>query len=320
MEILNEMFTENEDSFFEVKSFKENQILTECFNPPTIQDIFAGKPLSMKEKEPNEIRLIVADLAFTGTISREKNDHTVFLGMTLKWKDFRFERQVNFIETRPGGGADKVVLRLKELYYDYQADYIIFDNRSGGEAVFDYLSGKTEHPERGYGWNNSGFTVVRDMDLQVVPSAKIDELSRRTVDKNAIPCLISFIGTAELNSQAWQSLKKQLDTNNIKFLVNASDKQTELEDTGEYFEMTSEQLAESLIPYMQTEELIHECVNLTPEFKNGLVRLVEPRSGYKDRAIVLAYGNLIAEKLDTKYAKQSQDDDDIDINDIQLVF
>ena len=319
MEILNEMFLENEDSFFEVKSFKENQVLNKCFRPPTTKDIYSGKPLSMKDKEPSEIRLIIADLAFTGTISKEKNDHTVFMCMSLKWKDFRFERQVNYIETRPGGGADKVVLRLKELYYDYQADYIIFDNRSGGEAVYDFLSGKTEHPERGRIWNSSGFTVVRDMDLQVVPSAKIDELTRRTIDKNAIPCLISFIGTSELNSQAWQSLEKQLETNNIKFLLPSSEIQTELEDSGQFFEMTSDELAEYLIPYIQTEELINECINLTPEYKNGLVRLTEPRNGFKDRAVVLAYGNLIAEKLDTKYAQKNQKNN-INIESIQLVW
>ena len=127
MEILNQMYSENDDSFFDIESFKENQVLENAFIPPTTKDIYAGKPLSMKEKEPGEIRLIVADLAFTGSIDKVRNDHTVFMCMSLHWKDFRFERRVDYIETRPGGGADKVVLRLKELYYDYQADYIIFD-------------------------------------------------------------------------------------------------------------------------------------------------------------------------------------------------
>lgn len=319
MEILNEMFSENEDAFFDYKIFKENQILTDTFKPRTTKEFFMGKPLSMKDKEPSEIRLIIADLAFTGNSGKERNDHTVFMCMSLHWKDFRFERQVDYIETRPGGGADKVVLRLKELYWEYQADYLVFDNRSGGEAVYDYLSGKTDHPERGHGWNNSGFTVVQDMDIQIVPQGKVEELSRRTVDKNAIPCLISVIGTQEVNSQAWQSLKKQLDTNNIKFLIPSAERQTELEDTGEYFNLSPEELAETLSPYLQTEELIHECVNLSAEYKNGLVRLKEPRSGYKDRAVVLAYGNYIAEKLDNKFA-QSKQEEEFDISQIQLVW
>ena len=279
MEVLNEMF--------------------ECFRPPTIQDIFAEKPSSMADKAPDEIRLIIADFAFSGNNNREKNDNTVIKCMSLHWKKFRFERHLDYIETRPGGDASSLVLRLKELFWDYQADYLIEDNRSGGEVLFDYLSMKTPHPERGNSWNDSGFN--------------------RTVDKSAIPCIIPFIGTSETNSLAWQSLKKQLEVNNIKFLISAQEYQTYLEDSGDYFDMTAEEFAQAVLPYIQTDEVIQECVNLSAEYKNGLVRLIEPRSSYKDRAVCLAYGNFIAEKLDNKYNKQNQKQD-FDISQIQLVF
>lgn len=319
MEVLNEMFTEGEDAYFDFKEFRNNQELTKCFRPPTIQDIFAEKPLSMQDKAPDEIRLIIADFAFSGNNNREKNDNTVIKCMSLHWKKFRFERHLDYIETRPGGDASSLVLRLKELFWDYQADYLIEDNRSGGEVLFDYLSMKTPHPERGGSWNDSGFTVVNDMSLHVVSQGKIDELRNRTVDKNAIPCIIPFIGTSETNSLAWQSLKKQLEVNNIKFLISAQEYQTYLEDSGEYFDMTAEEFAQAVLPYIQTDEVIQECVNLSAEYKNGLVRLSEPRSSYKDRAVCLAYGNFIAEKLDNKYNKQNQKQE-FDISQIQLVF
>ena len=319
MEVLNEMFTEGEDAYFDFKEFRNNQELTECFRPPTIQDIFAEKPLSMADKAPDEIRLIIADFAFSGNNNREKNDNTVIKCMSLHWKKFRFERHLDYIETRPGGDASSLVLRLKELFWDYQADYLIEDNRSGGEVLFDYLSMKTPHPERGSSWNDSGFTVVNDMSLHVVGQGKIEELRNRTVDKNAIPCVIPFIGTSETNSLAWQSLKKQLEVNNIKFLISAQEYQTYLEDSGEYFDMTAEEFAKAVLPYIQTDEVIQECVNLSAEYKNGLVRLSEPRSSYKDRAVCLAYGNFIAEKLDNKYNKQNQKQE-FDISQIQLVF
>lgn len=318
MEILNRMFSENQDAYFDYKSFHTNQTLTEAAKLPTLKDIFSGQLKSLPEKQNGEIRLVISDLAFSGNNSREKNDNTVFMCMSLHWKDFRFERHVDYIETRPGGGADKTVLRLKELFHDYEADYLVMDNRSGGEVVYDYLSGKTPHPNRGM-WNDSGFTVSNEKDIQIVTDGKIAELSGRTIDKNAIPCMIPFVATAENNSLAWQSLKKQLETNNIKFLISMQDKQAELEDSGEYFDMTAEQLAEYLAPYGQTELLIQEAVNLSAEFRNGLVRLVEPRSGYKDRAVVLAYANYVAEKIDTKYSQSLQNDND-DYSDIQLVF
>ena len=318
MEILNEVFSENEDSYFDYKTFKDNQILTEAADLPTAKDTYDGKFTISAEKQPDEIRLVIADLAFSGNNNREKNDNTVFMCMSLHWKKFRFERHVDYLETRPGGGADKVVLRLKELFHGYQADYLIYDSRSGGEAVFDYLSGKTANPSW-LRWNDSGFTVIDDKDLHFVQDGKVQELIGRTIDKNAIKCLVPFIGTAETNSIGWQSLKKQLETNNIKFLLSTQDKQTELDDSCESFNLTAEQLADKLLPHAQTDELIQECVNLSAEFKNGLVRLHEPRSGYKDRAVVLAYGNYFAEKLDTKYSQEAQNEE-IDYNNLQLVW
>lgn len=318
MEILNRMFSENQDAYFDYKSFHTNQTLTQAAKLPTLRDIFSGQLKSLPEKKNGEIRLVISDLAFSGNNSREKNDNTVFMCMSLHWKDFRFERHIDYIETRPGGGADKTVLRLKELFHDYEADYLVMDTRSGGEAVYDYLSGKTPHPNRGI-WNDSGFTVTNEKDLWIASDGKNAELASRAVDKNAIPCMVAVIGTSEVNSMCWQSLKKQLETNNIKFLISMQDKQAELEDSGEYFGMTAEQLAEYLAPYGQTELLIQEAVNLSAEFRNGLVRLTEPRSGYKDRAVVLAYANYVAEKIDTKYSQSLQNDDD-DYSDIQLVF
>ena len=320
MEILNEMFSNGENAFFDIKEFRSNQTLTECFRPPKIIDIFAGKDLSMQNKKPDEIRLIIVDLAFSGTInSKEKNDNTVIMCMSLHWDKFRFERHVDYIETRPGGGAGALVLRLKELFWDYQADYMIYDSRSGGETIFDNLSMVTENPQRGNLWNPSGLTVCQEGNLHVVSEAKRTELSNRTVDKNAIPCLIPFVGTIELNSLTWQNLKKQLEVNNIKFLVSEQDYHSYLVDTGKYYDLTSEEYAEELLPYIQTDQLIQECVNLSAEFRNGLVKLTEPRSGFKDRAVCLAYGNYIAEKIENKYNKQNQIHD-IDLSKIQLVF
>ena len=83
--------------------------------------------------------------------------------------------------------------------------------------------------------------------------------------------------------------------------------------------MTAEEFAQAVLPYIQTDEVIQECVNLSAEYRNGLVRLSEPRSSYKDRAVCLAYGNFIAEKLDNKYNKQNQKQE-FDISKIQLVF
>ena len=319
MEDLNEMISEAEDSFFTIESFKKNQVLEEAFQPPTINDIFQGKEISFSDKKANEIRLLVTDLAFSGNNSKEKNDNTVFLCVSLHWTKRGFERHLDYVETAPGGEAPKRVLRLRELFEDYQADYLVDDNRSGGEVYYDYLTCELEHPQRGWDWNTSGLTVVNENDLHVVQSGKVEELKSRTIDKNARKVIIPVIGTIDINSNAWKALKRSLESNMFKFLISESDKQNMLEDSGEYFDLSADEYAKRMLPHIQTEMLIQECVNLQAEYRDGRVKLKEPRSGYKDRAVALSYANLIADKIENKYFRKQQKQE-YDFSKVQLVW
>lgn len=174
-----------------------------------------------------------------------------------------------------------------------------------------------ENEERGQYWNVHGLGL--SLKYQILPQGKLDDLRQRTVDKTPIQCMIPITATSETNSIMWASLKKQLECNNIKFLISSQDRQTILEDNGTYFDLTSEELAKELLPYEQVDLLIQEAVNLKAEFRNDKVKLIEPRSGTKDRAVVLSYGNYIADLIENEWNKQNQKMD-FDINSIQLVF
>lgn len=203
--------------------------------------------------------------------------------------------------------------------YKYNADYFIPDIRSGGETLFNRMTMPWDLQKALGNRKTCGLTVSSEMDLQVVPDNKIQDLVDRTVDKKALPCIIPMIGTADLNATMWVELKKQLESNNIKFLISCQDKQAQFEDSGQYFDMTSEEYAQAMIPYGQVEMLITEAINLSAEFKEGRVKLKEPRSMTKDRAVCLSYGNYIASKIENKY-NQSYYDEEIDYNNIQLVW
>lgn len=317
MEMLNEAIGETEDAFFTLKSFKENQVLEKCFRPPTLSQLYTQQDLGNPQKQEDEIRLIISDFAFANTTSREKNDNTIIVFMSLHWKGNRFERRLDYIEGFPASDSLGAADRIRGLIWDYDADYYILDLRNGGEVLFNYLTIPKENLERGVNWDCRGLGLADK--YQVVPQGKIEDLRNRTVDKNYKPCIIPMIGTSELNSIMWVELKKQLSCNNIKFLVSMQDRQTILEDNGEYFNLTSDELANELVPYGQTDELIREAINLKAEFKNDKVKLVEPRSGTKDRAVVLSYGNYIASLIENEWNKQAQTEE-FDINSIQLIW
>lgn len=319
MEDYNEMVGEAEDAFFKMQNFRENQIIEKSFTPPTNIDVYIGTDLGNVPKKDNEIRLVVTDYAFANTTSREANDNTIILLMSLHWKGNRFERHVDYIEGHPASDSLGAADRARELFWDYRADYFIPDLRSGGETLYNRMTMRYEHLERGNLWNPCGFTVATEKSLHVVPSNKLDDLISRTVDKNALPCIIPMVGTGELNATMWIELKKQIESNNIKFLVSMQDRQEILEDNGKYFNLSAEDLAKELAPYGQVDLLIQEAVNLQAEFRDGRPYLKEPRSGTKDRAVCLSYGNYIASKIENMY-NQSLSMDDDDLSDLELVY
>ena len=191
--------------------------------------------------------------------------------------------------------------------------------RSGGEALYNICTEIWEHPQRGANWNPQGLTVVSNMKYQVATENKIKDLRERTVDPMAIECIIPYIGSSTQNSTAWAALKRQLDSNNIKFLIPMSTKQEMLEDSGEYYQMSSEQLAEVLNPYGQTDLLAQEAINLTAEIKLDRIKLTEPTTGTKDRIVILSYLSYIADLIENQWQKDMQTEE-IDYSNVELVW
>ena len=319
MENLNEMIGENEDAFFTIKSFKQNQIIQRCFRPPTDMDIYLNHDMGNSPKEDTEIRLVISDYAFANTTSNQKNDNTIIMCMSLRWKGNRFERHVDYIEGYPAGDSLGAADRAREIFWDYEADYLIPDLRSGGEALFNKMTMELENPNHGVLWDKRGLTVSDELELHVVPEGKLQDLRNRTVDKNAVPCIIPITGSTTLNSTMWIELRKQLDNGNIKFLVPMQTYQESLEDNGDIFGMTSEEVADSLLPYAQVDLLVNEAVNLKAEIKDGGVKLSEPKNGFKDRAVCLSYGNYIASKIENIWQRRMVNQK-VDYSDIQLVW
>ena len=142
-----------------------------------------------------------------------------------------------------------------------------------------------------------------------MPSAKIQDLQERTADKDAIPCIIPVKGSSQLNSIMWIDIQKRLRDEEIEFLIDEIEFKEELESRKDYLFLTSEQKREMLLPYIQTERLIYEAVNLSQTWKDGRVKLEEPRTGTKDRIVALSYGNYVSSLIEAKLNKSDQEDD-----------
>ena len=92
-----------------------------------------------------------------------------------------------------------------------------------------------------------------------------------------------------------------------------------MEDSGEYFELTSEQYIDKLMPFNETEDLIDEAINLQTTIKMDKVILSERRNKKKDRIVVLSYANHVFDLIENAWNKQLFDYD-LNIDDIQCVW
>lgn len=320
LEDLNEFLGESLDSFFSYESFKTNQVVEHCFRPPTVQDLIVGNACYSPPRAENEIRLVVADFAWTETKSKtNESDNSIAFCMRGVWWKNHFEKYVDYIEILPtADDADGCADRLKELFFLYNADYLVPDARSGGESIVNSLS-KPYDGEYSSFIDVRGLTVADTMQYQVAPRDKLDYYRSKAVDKNGVPCIIPFFGTAALNTSYWRAMKQALERGRVKFLLSMSDKQEQLEDNGEYFKFSSQELAEKLAPYGQTDLLVSESVNLKTEIKNDQIKLEAPRGGHRDRSVTCAMGLLVFDLIENEWQRQDQEEE-FDFDDIQLVY
>lgn len=131
MEDLNEMIGETEDAYFTLDMVHKNQVVDKAFHPPTIEQFNSRADLKNRKKKPNEYRLVCVDLAFTkdikGTTKKDEADNCVIECVSLEIEESRNKRRLEYIETHAGGNEDLVLRRIRELFFDYKADYIVLD-------------------------------------------------------------------------------------------------------------------------------------------------------------------------------------------------
>lgn len=144
IEFLNERVRENEHAFFTYSMLQQNQRAKRPFYPRRLIDFKIGKknPYAI-QKQNGEIRIVSCDMAF---IENKKNDNSVFSCLRLlpEYKTYRressrdieidngYRRILSYMEAVQGGDLTKQAIRIRELYEDFDADYIVLDTRNAG--------------------------------------------------------------------------------------------------------------------------------------------------------------------------------------------
>lgn len=288
-------FGESEKSYFKFEDLQKNRKLKRAYYPKDISDLVRDKTIYLPKKEIDEIRVLSVDIATMG--GNENDASTFFVGRMIPTK-IGYERQIIYAESMEGGHTGVQALRIRQLYYDFNCDYIIIDTQNAGIGVYDRLTEKQYDSERG-------------IEYEPLSCINDERLAQRCIYPNAPKVIYSIRATKQLNSEMAVALKDALRRNKVKLLISENECEEVLSKINGYKKLPEEIKLKFKLPYIQATLLIHEMVNLEWDISDSAVVLKEQRTKRKDRYSSLAYLNYIAVELERKLKKKKIESVDV---------
>lgn len=303
IEYENELLRENVHAFFTFDMLSRNQRGTKCFYPRKNEDVLAKKknPYAIK-KQDGEIRIIACDIAF---VDKKRNDNSVSACIRLIPETVQYEtvnedgervmaqsgyrRMMSYMEANKGGDVDKQAVRIKQLFADFEADYVVLDSRNGGILLYDRLA-KVLYDE------------ARHVEYRPWTCMNDENVANRVKTAGAEEVVYVISASPKLNSDIAITMRDVLKSERIDFLL---DYQIAMDDVlSQMPEYTGAATADEMLfferPYLETRELIGEMIELEYEKgkESGVFKIYEQGTNTKDRYTALSYGNYFAMLLE----------------------
>ncbi|MGG4434595.1 terminase family protein [Priestia megaterium] len=288
-------FGESEKAFFKFEDLESNRRLPKALYPKTFYNVLRDNSFKYESKKSGEIRLVACDIAAMAGKDNDASAYTVFrLIPTSKG----YERQIVYMESMTGGHTTLQALRIRQLYEDYDCNYIVLDTQNMGLGVFDQLVIPLYDKER-------------SIEYEPFSCANDERMAERCTYVDAPKNIYSIKGNQQLNSECAIAFRDGLKRGKIKLLVGDLEYKEIIKKYKGYNDLPSEVQTKFEMPYVQTTLLVNEMINLEKiPTDNGVVKLKEPRSKRKDRYSSASYGNYVASILEREMMKEDTNVDD----------
>lgn len=298
MEMEGIWYGESSSSFFKSNEINPLRTLKRAFYPPTSLEFIKekGKYKSNIPKLNGEIRIVSADIALS---AGKENDNSVYTCMRILPDLDDFKREVVHIESHNGLSSTNQSIKLKELFYDFEADYLIIDSQGVGISVFNELQ-------------KSQYNNDRDVEYEAFTCFNEDKTVDKQMARGSLPVVYSLkVTNSQMNHEITMGLKDAILKGKLSLLLNNLEaKDMIIENNNKLINNGIEQ-ARLLKPYLQTTLLINEMINLEYTLTSGLVRVHEKGNARKDRYSSLAYANYLASILEKDIIKNRNNYDDV---------
>ena len=309
IEFLNLKVRDSLSSYFTYSMLISRQISKHPFYPRNILDYKNGKKNKYAiPKLDNEVRVISNDIAF---VAGNQNDNSVYACIRGIPESVTYESDNHSVEIKQGyhrsypylesnqiGDTTLQAIRIRQLYEDFNADYIVIDSRNGGLQVVYTLQKVLYDEERG-------------VEYAPLKCMNNDEYSKVCSDPSAKPCIFVINATQNLNSDIAIAFRKNLTEGKIDFLVNFNTAQEDILFTNQDYinnALTDNQIDYER-PFLETQALINECAELQYEKmpQTGVIKIHEQGKNRKDRYTAASYGSYFFDQLELDMLSSSSD-------------
>lgn len=286
-------YGESERAFFKFNELAPTRKAKKAIYPMTPIEYIESKTKRRKSnKGAGEIRILGMDIAVMGANKNNNNDATAFTVMRLIPSKEGYIRQVAYLETLVGTHSELQAIRLKELFYDFECDYIIMDCAGAGISVYDACC-------------KVNYDDARDIEYPAFCAYNNEDMKDRALSKTALPVIYSMKANAQLNHEINMALRDAIITRKLELLVDETIGRDFLSDLHtNWGAMAGDEQARLLAPYFHTTALVNEMISLEAEIKGGYIKLAETGRNRKDRFSSLAYTNFLAQELEVKHRKK----------------
>lgn len=310
LEFMNARLKENQFAFFTYSMLQQNQRIKKPFYPRTILDFKMNKknPYDIP-KQKGEIRIVACDMAF---VENKNNDNSIFTCMRLlpdyttynreTSDDIRidngYRRVASYIESVQGGDVVRQARRIRQLFNDFSADYIVLDLRNAGISIYDLLA-------------RIMYDEERDVEYSPLSCMNDESVANRIKIEGANPCIFVINATQKLNSEIALDFRRILDNKQIDLLVSFEKANEEILPNIKEYTNSSDADMQFFYeaPFFETQELISETTSLVYEKKpqTGVIVISEQGNNRKDRYTSISYGSWFASALEKDLMSTNDD-------------
>ena len=271
-----------EDSFFHYDTIAKTRHLSYAMLPGNLS---AKLPKCTDFKTPargvGEKRILSVDIALMASTKHQNDATAIFLNQMVPTKAGRYTYNIVYGENNEGLRTEMEALRIRKLYEEFDADYIVLDVRNVGLSIFDLLAADINDPDTG----------------EVYPALSCmnnDALAARCLVPNARKVIWAISGNAKFNSEAALMLREGFRSGKIRLLIPDEDFDMMMAEKPGFSSLSLQDRLAFKLPYINTTLLIGELINLQHDDSSGLVRIYEKTGYRKDRFSSLCYNYWVA--------------------------